>query len=193
MCICQVCVMLCLIFKANPKGGVGVAVVIAYIMSNGGKKLAIMLGLERWGPYGGQYNLCSGKKDQPDECFVTAALRELYEEFQIKMNREDFLRTCTDTLGNLKIVMVGGTPIFVLKVVSVSRSTINHQINKNIAQRRPSCFCEMQRVDWFELCNKVMIPEGSNLQNRVPISNYQISSYAQAAINKINSNINYYV
>lgn len=53
---------------ANTKGGVGTAVVNKYT----GVGSTILLGKENGGRYVGQYNICSGKMDSGEKCFVTS-------------------------------------------------------------------------------------------------------------------------
>lgn len=89
----------------NKFGGVGML-----ICRNENGKLVILLGKEKHGAYSGLYNICAGKCES--ECVLDNAIRELEEEFKIRLTWELFDKYFKNSNG-IRWFMHNGTPIFV--------------------------------------------------------------------------------
>lgn len=185
MCNCHICHLL-ISNGAKSHVGAGVAVVTNYNHRNGSMPTkAILLGLERYGTYRNQYNICCGKKDNPCDCFVETAMRELKEEFKMDSDRNNFINRCT-LRGQLRFIVQGPTPIFIYQVTGLSRSTVNEIITShNNSPFLPHCYKEMLRVDWFTLSGCRIIPDS---KNPFLTSNVNVTDFASRIANRIYSN-----
>lgn len=181
MCKCNHCEYLFLL-GATSTSGVGCAVVNNYIISNGSRYVqlkTILLGIERAGRYANQYNICGGKRDTLDECFIDAATRELFEEFKLQLTRDEFITRCIRK-NRLNVVVIGKTPVFVIEFTGLKRSTCNKIINNhNTDLQLGNQYKEMKRVDWFQINPLIIIPEQYLTKLNNHQNNHSISIYAK--------------
>ena len=79
------------------------------------RKRCVLLGVERFGQYAGQLNLCAGRMDPGDRgCYISAAMRELREEFKVDVSYKDFESTFRNfSKTSIRFMMVNTTPVFV--------------------------------------------------------------------------------
>ena len=140
------------------------------------------LGLENGGQYKDQYNLCAGKGEKEDDtgngyCWLNNALRELYEEFTIKVNWSNFDSFFRGSDGKIRVFLHGRTPVFVMVLPGgTSRKPIKQQIQANL--RNPvlsHSYKEMRDFEFFKLS------DGQQIEGQV----CNVSSFADAVRRKI--------
>lgn len=149
---------------ASKTGGIGVAICRTDYTLDQTQNVAVLLPKEKYGIYADQYNVCGGKRENPSECFIQAASRELVEEICVDFNPD-------------KLVIIDNRPVIVIFDNELSVSVINANIDKqNNNSSLPDHYKEIYRCDWFDINKKVMIE--SNVK-------YKISSYALKLINAL--------
>lgn len=161
--------------------GVGIIIFNNYTFHASGKIVSsVLLGKEKRNCYKGQYNLCSGKLDHEDKnCWIKAAIRELDEEFKIKLSMSDFEEHFKDKHGDIDYIILNRTPIFIGKFPRLSRKPLNLQIIKDLSDHTlPYCYKEIENVDWFTLVNI----KGSVCLRQIEGYKYYTSIYALRAI-----------
>jgi len=171
MCKHQICHKVHTIRKNNNRIGYGGAACI--VLNNYfEQRWVALLGHERGGDYKGTYNLCAGKVDiQDNGCYVATVIRELEEEFKIKIQESDLC----DKNGNLR-VFYKGSPIFILIVKGLKRNDVNQLIGNDCKNKYlPSCMREMDKVNYFDLQS----------QRQIENKNDTVSTFASAVMKLI--------
>lgn len=157
------------------KNGVAAAILNFY---NGNTTPVILLGKERGGAYTGQYNLIAGKLDKQDNgCYIVALKRELAEEVKLDnlSQQDNFDYVFKMSNGKMRVIMYGGTPIFIGIYNGLSRAPLNSKITACISPTVPWHLQEIELVDWFRLDNHSQL-EGTT---------YQVSIFADAVMTRI--------
>lgn len=121
--------------------------------STGVQTPSVLLGRERDGSYKGQYNLCAGGLETEDNsCWIRTAIRELNEEFKIKLDMSEFATHFKTRNDDFNHVISRGTPIFIGHFPGLSRVPLNNKISRDLKDNNlSSCYKEMDSVDWFTL------------------------------------------
>lgn len=134
----------------------------------------VMFGKERRGTYQGEFNVCGGKMDTKDNgCVVGAILREMEEEFKLKLDINDFNRKFKNGNGRVRYFMTGLSVIFIGKFQRLSRGELNQKIiqdNRNL--NLPYFLREMEEVEWFG------IYDGKQFEGK----NCKLSDYASKCL-----------
>lgn len=193
MCKHQTCIN---ITNQGGKGGVAVAC-LNYYKKNGVNKRVIVLGKEKGGTYAGKYNVCSGKFNQGETCFLETLARELYEEFKyttmkfdtnsnkLVVNWTDFDKILKWNNNSYWWFIHHNTPVFVANFSGFSCTEANKIIDKHNNNRNLNgCYKELEELDWFN------ISDGKNMKG-----NYKknISSFAEAILKAIRNQKFYFL
>ena len=126
----------------------------------GGYTWIMGVGLEVGGQYAGQYNLCAGKGEQTDVnsngefCWLKTALRELDEEFTIKVSFGcEFEKLFRGSNGRIRVFLYQTTPIFIpVLPTGHSRRPIKAKMLVNLANPKlPRCRKEMSDFEFITL------------------------------------------
>lgn len=127
----------------------GVGICIYYRDQKG--QLFLLLGLERYGDYKNQFNICAGTYEKTIDrgCLFRTLRRELSEEFKIDFS--NFAEFCYWLAESSVLKYVNGTPVFYKEYYHKSSLVkINLQL-KEIASDEdvPEYEKEMKELDWI--------------------------------------------
>jgi len=121
----------------------GIAVLMACVQDN---KLKYLLGKENKNK---MYNICTGGVEWQDEgCWINTAMRELYEEYNIKISRHDFIK-------NIILWWLPEDAVAVIVVLNISSLNINLEEKNNELKQRmsdtslPSSHKEIEQVIFY--------------------------------------------
>lgn len=123
---------------------------IAAIISNNNDKISLNVGLENDGDYKDTYNMCAGKGDNKDIntngfCWINNLLRELEEEFKIKLSYDEYKKYFRIN-NRAKIILIGRSPCFV-GFINVDLNKINNKVNEDMNDtNKPSYYKEMRHI-----------------------------------------------
>jgi len=82
---------------------------------------------ERFGVIANKYSIIGGKLNKGENCYISAMLRELYEEAKIDVNIKDFGKFFKDEYGKTRYIWHNGTPIFI-GLIKISRTILRRKI-----------------------------------------------------------------
>lgn len=114
------------------------------------KDLVFMLGKERGGKYQNKYNICSGKRNHGEDCWIETALRELKEEFKLDWSFHDFeLAFRSPKTGKIRYLIHNQTPVFIGLKMKLSRNICNALIRNE--KSTTSSHHEISSVEFFRV------------------------------------------
>lgn len=165
----------------NSTGGVAV-IVLKQIDNEGDSTHWILLGKQRGGQYAGLYSIVHGKMDPEDNfCYITSAMRELDEEFKIRINPgKQFQKYFRDPRTKQpNYIQMEGTVVFVSDSIPVDIDRINAKLAEYNDDNSEETWHlrEVTEVRWFPLDE--INTDSKNSKNG------EISSFALAAIRKL--------
>lgn len=157
-CNCNAC------NQASKLGATFKGAAVALVNRYAGIGHTLLLGLEKFGANAGTYNLCAGNIEPNDKkCLVNCAIRELSEEFKIKLSHKEFELHFTNISSNYRIIVHHGTCVFVGDFQSISSTKLTAIIKQdNLNVNLSSAHKEMSKVKFFELSCLVNIQYTNN-------------------------------
>ena len=160
--------------NGNNKGSAG-CLVLTYFKST----WIAVLGKERKGKYQGKYNICCGKGENTN-CYINNIIRELDEEFNIKIDFDNFLKIIKRANNNeIRLMILRNTPIFIGVFRDLDRESLNEKIKSFHEGDYPDYLKEMENVDYFKL-------NGSKFDNEVNNGSVEISNFAIEVLESYN-------
>jgi len=168
--------------KLRAGRGIGVAIVVYLHWFLNLLQPVILFGKEKHGKYQNEYNLPSGGMDKKDKgCFLRAALRELYEETGVWIDRNTFDSHFKHT-GVVRFIVHHGTPVFICKFNGLKRGALNRTLTSwSKDHSKPHCYKEVWRVDFFDPST---LNQWDGKQSD-GYSNFQVSSFAASVVGKV--------
>ena len=169
----------CQIFRRSNASGVACILLNHHVKNGKSIGWVSLLGLEKHGRFKGSYNLCAGGIEKKDQgCYLRALMRELAEEFKIRISDFDAFDAIFKGNKGLRYIVHGGTPVFIGVVNNVKSAKLNALIDRdNRDYNLPFAYKEMARVDWFRLDGK------QRLKPPLPVS-----AFATAVMLKVDPN-----
>lgn len=150
---------------------------IVAILSRKNNNIFLTLGLENYGYYKDTYNMCAGGGSDYDinengnYCWINNLLRELKEEFKIKLSYIEYKKYFYVN-NKSKIIIINNAPCFVGSI-NVDLDKMNKQVQRDLEdQTLSSCYKEMRdirNINIFDIFN----------------NNIKISTFAKQVIEKL--------
>jgi hypothetical protein len=167
-CTCQQCL------KWKEMGGSNGIATVLYDKT----KNKIICGLEiKAGRYHNMWNICTGSTERKDRgCFVNAAIRELWEEQNIVITREEYIQFMVGC------ICCGGTILTVIDISSlnISLEEKNIELEKRVADTTlPECCREIAKVAFVDLENRIC-SEGDVIYT--PFTRYFFERYREILV-----------
>ena len=155
-----------------------------------GQRWVAMLGKECCGPLANAYNLIGGKGEVSDRgCIFNNLKREIFEEMKLRLTNasiERYIRS--KATGQLRVMLVGRTPIFIGYMPNLSRKPLIAQIKKDNANSNlPDHFKEMTDLQWIDLSD--LTSKVDMIAGRVVKSGkVRTTQFAKVAMKRIHPN-----
>lgn len=145
----------------------------------------VLLGKQRGGNHKNKYSIVHGKMDDVDKnCYKQGAIREIEEEFKIKLDQKKFNEFFITKTGNVRYITLQGTVIFVaiIEKESIDLNEINKEIEICLQDTREETWSlrEVEDVRWVPLSQ---IPQYKKISGGA----IEISDFAKLVIQEYNN------